>query len=173
MALPTGPIPLVAFDEIIEESWGDSVAQSLNNLNQADDRLLWTPDTEYLATTSTTTWTNWFRVGGSSGVITVPDWAGHVTAHVGINGIHDTGAANDTYILRLKIGPEAGRSIRLSSPLPLGWFPAMWIDRLACSSIEGDRSVWIQAMRTGGADRFAVDNQSDVAVFLTFQGAIG
>ena len=43
MALPTGPIPRVAFEEIIEEDWGDSVAQSLNNIAESHDWLIWSP----------------------------------------------------------------------------------------------------------------------------------
>ena len=89
MALPTGPIPRVAVGEIIEEDWGDSVAQSLNNQAQMFDQMLWTPPSSIEATDSTTTWENWFRVGGSTAEILVPDWAHHLIARVEINGIRD------------------------------------------------------------------------------------
>jgi hypothetical protein len=173
MALPTGPIPLVAFDEIIEESWGDAVAQSLNNLNQSFDRLLWKPTAEMLATTSSTTWTQWFRIGGPTGEITVPDWANKVIVGVGINGIRATGTGDTTYLLAIQVGPEQGRSIRQTNTVaPGGWFGVAWADLINCSAIEGDRSVKVLAMRTAG-NQWAVDTNSDISLTMQFQGAIG
>jgi hypothetical protein len=169
MPLPTGPIPLVAYDEIIEESWGDEVAQSLNNLNQAHARVEWTPPSEVLAPTGSTL-AHWFTIPPE---ITVPDWANHVTVTVQINGVHDTGAGNDSYLLSAHVGPIEGRAIRMTAPVVVGWFPMNWGDYLPCSTAEGDRTIKIWAARIGGSDRWAIDGSTDVFVGLYFHGAIG
>jgi hypothetical protein len=174
MSLPTGPIPRVAFDEIIEENWGDSVAQSLNNLAQRTDYLEWSPTAEMLATTSTTTWTQWFRVGGTTGEITVPDWATHVVIQLHISGIRATVSGNTTYLVTVDVGPTRGRNMRqTNSVAPGGWFSYIWNDVVPCSSIEGDRGVKVMMMRVGAGNQWAVDTDSRVFLQMTFLGAIG
>lgn len=172
MALPTGPIPRVAYDEIIEENWGDSVAQSLNNLTEGTDFIDWTPTAEMLATTSTTTWTQWFRVGGASADITVPDWAHHVIINLHISGIRATVSGNTTYLITVDVGPTRGRLMRqTNSVAPGGWFSYQWNDHIPCSSIEGDRGVKVMAMKVSG-NQWAVDTDSRVFLQMTFLGAI-
>src|SRR5262245_26264474 len=90
MALPTGPIPLVAEGEIIEESWGDSVAQSLNNLTELTDYITWKPDSgaTFDATGSIGGMVDWFTVGASTPKqVTVPDWATSAFAFFQLTGI--------------------------------------------------------------------------------------
>ena len=100
MALPTGPIPRVALDEIIEENWGDWVAQSLNNLAQRRDASNWKPTADINAPTASTM-TVWFNFGGGAGTdITVPDWAQNAYARMEINGVEDLGTPNGTYDLQ-------------------------------------------------------------------------
>lgn len=164
------PIPMVAFDEIIEESWGDKVARSLNRLDEADQQLLWKPTGDIPAPTSGTM-TQWFRVDPDA-EITVPDWAHHVLVNVGLTGLHEEAAGDDTYVLQVVVGPTAGRTVRFTGRAT-GWFAATWTDYLACSSIEGDRSIKINCARIDGDDRWIADVNTDVAVWFVFKGAIG
>ena len=173
MSFPTGPIPRVAYDEIIAEEWGDSVAQSLNNLRERNQRMLWIPDTEYLASTSAapalpSALATWFRVGGSGTTITVPDWAEHAQMSIGINGIRQT-ASSPTYAMQVQVGTQVGRRIRLSGRSD--WFSASWTDYVPVTG--GDTvGVWVNASRLGGTGQFAVDNVSDIAIVFLFDTAI-
>lgn len=175
MALPTGPIPRVAFDEIIEEPWGDSVAQSINNMSQMFEQLIGAPDAETDATESTTTFTNWFRFGGASGEILVPDWAHHLLAKVEIHGVRDEGGGTPTtYDMRVVVGTVEGRVIRQCASAPAGHFSAQWTDWLALDAgDEGTQGVWVQVKRVSGTSHWTIDTDSDVGLFVTFLGAPG
>ena len=139
MALPTGPIPLVAFDTIIEESWGDSVAQSLNNLNQRRSWGEWHPSGEDLAPTASLM-TLWWRFGGSAAVdLDVPDWATVAYVRVEMNGVYHTDTDRSTYLLQLHIGPLTGR-IRHTGHA--GYFAVSWATKLfAIQTATGDRRL--------------------------------
>ena len=129
-----------------------------------------------MATASTTTFTNWFRVGGATGEITVPDWAHHLLARVEINGIRDPGGTASTYLMKLVVGPTEGRQIRMTAPLvgTPGQFLATWTDWLACSSdrrqqrgLDADETGR-RRQPVGGRRRLATS-----ACWLTFLGAAG
>jgi hypothetical protein len=192
MALPTGPIPRVAFDEIIEEDWGDSVAQSLNNLKQAYEHIIWTPDTQYVAPnsySSTGDLAVWFRVGGSSAEVTVPDWATRAIVRVDLNGVGlvgggsgSTDIVHGTYDVQVQIGSVAGRRIRQTihqvGTIPLAsdrdWWGVHWTDYLNVDPVAGDRAVRILAgwYRDPTVDqRWQIDGWSDIGVFITYTAA--
>jgi hypothetical protein len=186
MALPTGPIPLVAFDEPIEESWGDSVAQSLNNLTQLSDYVVWKPDSgvTFDATGSIGGMVDWFTVGGATPKqVTVPTWAekpgSSAYAHFQICGIQyepsPPSASPVSYLLEAKIGSITSRSVRFSGQA--GWFGVQWSSEFL--NIEdiagGDRSIKIRAQKVGpatGTDKWRLFDQSDVAVWIIFRQPI-
>jgi hypothetical protein len=170
MALPTGPITRPAFDEVIEEAFGDSVAQSLNNITQLTDQILWNPPGGFTDDAETAgTMSLWFPVGGATpSTITVPDWASKVFVRFELNGVHFVGA-NCTYKLQGQIGPTVGRSVRFTGQA--GWFQCAWSDSINVSSLEGDRTVKINAQRvdpTSGTMHWQIDDQADIAVWMIF-----
>lgn len=180
MALRTGPIPRVAYDEIIAEEWGDSVAQSLNNLYELSDYVVWSPatGTTYDAVDSIGGMVEWFVLGGATPhQVTVPDWATDAYAHFQICGVRyePTTASNRvSYMLQAKIGSLEGRMVRFSGQG--GWFGMSWsstfhdIDDIA----GGDRSIQIKAQKLegSGTDRWRLFDQSDVAVWIVFKQAV-
>jgi len=178
MALPTGPIPRVAYDEIIAEEWGDSVAQSLDNLAQFMDQAVWPVDsgTEYLATAGTVT-TQWFVVGGATDPdeITVPDWAHHVLARWELNGVQlqPASPSQTSYILQGQVGPADGRGRVRRFTGRAGYFHLTWTDYMPCDALSGDRTLKVFAERVEGSGQFKINDQSDVSVQLLFQGAVG
>lgn len=186
MPLPTGPIPLVAVGDIIQEDWGDSVAQSLNNLTEQTDYLTWSPaaGVNYDATNTSGGSVLWFTVGGGTPEqLYVPSWATHAYVHYQICGVRyePTTASNRvSYMLQANIGSLNGRFVRFSGQG--GWFGMSWSDEFP--DIEdiagGDRSIKIHAQRieAGGAtpgtgtDHWRLFDQSDVAVWVIFKQAI-
>src|SRR5262245_58339980 len=109
MALPTGPIDLVAYDDLIEVSWGNSVAQSLNHLHERKDSGTWKPTAEIQAPTSGTM-TTWFNYGGGTGAdLTIPDWATIATMRMELNGVRNLGTPNATYDFQMFMGTIGGR----------------------------------------------------------------
>jgi len=187
MALPTGPVPRVALDEIIEESWGDSVAQSLNNSGEQHSKLMWSAlPSEILAPTTYSSSGDlpdvWFTVGGTGGpTITVPDWADRALAVVNINGISLGAAGYSTYDLQAQIGDNAGRRIRrtarqvrtISTADDREWFGLSWTEDIDLTD-PGDRHIRIRAgRRYSGDQRWAVDGSSDIGIYLTFLGEFG
>lgn len=185
MALPTGPIPRVAFEEYIEEAWGDSVAQSLNNLAEASTQKLWTPDGIYTAPNSYSSTGDldvWFRVGGPTFEITVPVWATRAVVNVQLNGLSLTGVGDSSYDVQVQIGSTTGRRIRrtarqvnsLVNPDDREWFGLNWTDFLNVTDEVGDRAIRILAglYRSWGTERrWVADNYSDVGVFVAFAAA--
>lgn len=180
MVLKTGPVPRVATGEIIEENWGDSVAQSLNNLTELTDYVVWSPaggdnydaDKDGLMT-------QWFVMGGATPEqLYVPEWATNAFADIQICGVQNqpTGGGRTGYLLQLRIGSLVGRQVRYSGQA--GWFGLGWGSSFA--NIEdiagGDRSVKVFAQRienTGGADdRWRLNDQGDVAVRFMFTQAV-
>ena len=176
MALPTGPIPKVAYGDIIEESWGDSVAQSLNNLTQLADWVTWSPTTGEVHKAETGGVMGvWFTVGGDTPKeVLVPDWAQTALVTYSITGVQQDpeGAGRVTYLLQGQVGPEEGRTVRLSGRG--GWFGMSWADNLNVNPIEGDRTIRIKAQRLEGTgtECWKFFDQSDIAVWLVFSGAI-
>lgn len=180
MALPTGPIPLVAFDEPIEESWGDSVAQSMNNLTELSDYRVWSPATgdHYDAVDTIGGMVDWFTVGGATAQqVTVPEWATNAYAHFQITGVRyqpTDASPRLSYLLQAQIGSLAGRQVRFSGQP--GWFGMSWSSEFP--DIEdiagGDRSVKIRAQKLEGDDgeTWRLFDQSDVAVWIIFRQAI-
>jgi hypothetical protein len=180
MALPTDPIDLVALDDIIEVSWGNSVAQSLNNLTEQSDYVTWKPASgvNYDADIGGTGMPTWFTIGGGTPEqIFVPDWATSAYAHFQICGVqyNPTTAGRTTYLLEAQIGSIHGRSVKYSGQP--GWFGLSWGSEFAAidTIAGGDRSVKINAVRTEGtgSERWRLFDQSDVAVWIIFKGAIG
>src|SRR5262245_7614566 len=180
MALPTGPIPRVAYDEIIAEEWGDSVAQSLNNLNQMHEWVVWSPasGTSFLAETGGLM-VNWFTVGGDSdpSIVTVPDWATRALVTYQINAVvqDPTSAGRVSYLMRGRVGTTAGlgRPVRFSGRA--GYFQCAWSDDINVDPLDGDRTIKIQAQRIEGtgSERWKLFDESDVAVHLIFRNAGG
>lgn len=179
MALPTEPIPLVALDDILEVSWGNGVAQSLNNLTQLTDYVTWKPASgvNYDADIGGTGMPTWFTIGGGTPTqIFVPDWATSAYAHFQICGVqyNPTSASRVSMLLQGQIGSITGRQIRYSGQG--GWFGLSWGSEFP--SIEtiagGDRSIKINAVRVEGtgSDRWRLYDQSDVAVWVVFKQAI-
>src|SRR5262245_17844903 len=117
MPLPTGPIPLVAEGEIIEESWGDSVAQSLNNLTELTDYITWKPASgvTYDATGSIGGMVDWFTIGGGTPKqLMVPTWATSAYIHYQICGVtyQPTDATpRISYLLEAHVGTLTGRGV--------------------------------------------------------------
>lgn len=175
MALPTGPIPRVALDEIIEENWGDSVAQSLNNLAQRRDASNWKPTADINAPTASTM-TVWFNFGGGAGTdITVPDWAQNAYARMEINGVEDLGSPNGTYDLQLFIGTTGGRIIRQTATSDDGFFPIGWTDRIDVSDLAGARKLIVKVAKVSGAAiaaNWKISTNSDIAFDIEYSGAI-
>jgi len=172
MALPTGPIDRVAVGDIIEEDWGDSVAQSLNNVTEMQTWTTWSPpggttiDAEGAGVMST-----WFTVGGSSPTdFVVPDWATDAWVTIDINGIvYSTGTTRTSYLLQLQFGTITGRNIRVTGQG--GWFTATWSSRFATiEDIAGTtRNIRVNAQQLeGGSTRWRLSDQSDVAVAVTY-----
>lgn len=190
MALKTGPIPRVAFDQIIEEDYGDSVAQSLNNMSEMHDQVFWTPDTDYLAPTTyaapPTDLAVWFTVGGSSPhTIWVPDWATRALTRVDLNGIRCQAIGEGTFDVQVQLGTvTSGRRVRrtgrqhdsYTNADEADWFGVSWTDNIDVTTIAGaDRNVRILAgwYRNPGTDkRWIVDQWSDVAVSIIYTPAI-
>ena len=180
MPLPTGPIPLVAVGEIIEEDWGDSVAQSLNNLTEQHDWVTWQPATgvNYDATGTTGGMVAWFTVGGGTPTqIYVPEWATKAYVQYQICGVRyePTTASNRvSYMLQASFGALTGRFVRFTGQG--GWFGMSWGDEfLDVEDIAGgDRSIQIKAQRLEGSstDHWRLFDQSDVAVSVVFKQAI-
>ena len=177
MALPTGPIDLVAFDDLIEVAWGNSVAQSLNNLKERREQQVWAPPSEILAPATAAPalpaeLPNWFRMGGASPLdITIPDWATTVIATVLLNGARDP-TDNTAYAVQVKLGTEFGRRIRQTGRN--GYFGVIWGSEFNVAGIAGDTvGVWIGAGRLSGSGQWRVDGDSDVAITFDFGGAIG
>ena len=178
MALPTGPIPRVAFDEIIEEPWGDSVGQSINNLYEAFTWATWNPagGTEHLAETGGVMGT-WFTLGGPAPIeFQVPDWALQAYVVYSLSGVQylPTSAGRTSYLLQAQFGTLNGRQVRYSGQG--GWFGMTWADQF--TDIEaitsGDRLIRIRAQRVEGTgtERWRFFDQSDIAVSITYHGAI-
>ena len=174
MALPTGPIPRVALDEIIEESWGDSVAQSLNNLREATTWAVWNPagGTEHLAETGGVMAT-WFTLGGTTAIeFQIPDWANQAFVAYSLAGVQylPTSASRTSYLLQAQFGTINGRQVRYSGQG--GWFGMSWADQF--TDIEaiasGDRVIRIRAQRVEGTgtDRWRFFDQSDIAVHVSY-----
>lgn len=191
MALKTGPIPRVAFDQIIEEDWGDSVAQSLNNASEMHDQIFWNPaiGEEYLAPTTYSTTgdlAQWFIVGGSTpATLWVPDWATRAVTRVDLNGIRCAAQGEGTFDVQVQIGTvTSGRRVRrtirqtdaYTNADEADWAGLSWTDNLDVSSINGaDRNVRILAgwYRNPGTDkRWVIDRWSDVAVTVIFTPAV-
>ena len=183
MALPTGPIPLVAVDEIIEESWGDSVAQSLNNINQLVTWKSWNPapGAEFFADNDGLMGT-WFQVGAPDPTeLVVPDWARQAFVTYTLSGvIYDPpGTSTRTsYLLQAEFGTLQGRKVRFSGQG--GWFGMAWTDQfLDIEDVAGDRHIRIKAQRLEGttgdagppmveASRWKFYDQSDIGVQITY-----
>lgn len=176
MALPTGPIPRVAVGEIIEENWGDSVAQSLNNLGERRDAGNWNPETTYDTTTGATMST-WFNFGGSTATdLVIPDWATIATIRIEINGVVNSGTPNSTYDLQMYIGTEGGRIIRMTATSDSGYFPIGWTDRFADLPAPGDRLLKVQVAKVSGASpsgHWTIGTTADVYFDALYGGAIG
>ena len=156
MALPTGPIPRVAFDEIIEEDWGDRVAQSLNNLTRAADCIdLWTRRAAPRHRRhSTTMMTPWFRVGGGTPTITVPDWATSRSSPTDLpasSTIRPPSPAATSYLLQADVGPIQGRLIRRHRPAAAG-SACQWTDQYPRrrGRSKADRSIRVEANAVEG-----------------------
>lgn len=172
MALPTGPIPRVAVGDIIEEDWGDSVAQSANNLTEQFRWTTWSPpagttiDAEGAGIMST-----WFTVGGGTPEdFVVPDWATDCWVTIDINGItYNTGTTRTSYLLQLQFGTITGRNIRLTGQA--GWFTATWSSRFATIEdiASSTRNIKVNAQWLEGAStKWRLSDQSDVAVSVTY-----
>ena len=173
MALPTSPIPLVATGEIIEENWGDSVAQSLNNLKQRKDASNWKPTAEIQAPTAATM-TTWFNYGGGTGTdLTIPDWATLATVRLEMNGVRNLGTPNATYDVQLFFGTVPGRIIRVTATSDAGWFPLGWTDQFASLPGAGARKLLVKVAKVSGGNRWTIDTDSDIAFDVDYGGAIG
>lgn len=180
MPLPTDPIPLVAVGDIIEEDWGDSVAQSLNNLTEQTDFLTWKPASgvNFDATGTIGGPVLWFTVGGGTPEqLYVPQWATTAYVHYQICGVRHqpTDAPRTSYLLQAHLGSLTGRGVRFSGQG--GWFGMSWADEF--TAIEdiagGDRSIKIYAQKiepATGTDQWRLFDQSDVAVSVVFKQAI-
>jgi hypothetical protein len=180
MPLPTGPIPLVAVGEIIEEDWGDSVAQSLNNLTEQHDFLTWKPASgvTYDATGTVGGSVAWFTVGGGTPEqLYVPTWA--TTAYVqyqvcGIQYQPVDSTPRISYLLNAHLGSLTGRGVRFTGQG--GWFGMSWADEFtAVEDIAGgDRSIKIYAQKIEGdsGEVWRLTDQSDVAISVVFKQAI-
>lgn len=189
MPLPTGPIPRVAVGEIIEENWGDSVAQSLNNLTEMIVWRTWSPATgdEYFADNDGLM-TQWFAFGaGGTDPLDfyVPTWARDALVTVTIAGIQydPPGAtARTSYLMQTRLGGLTGKLIRYSGQG--GWFGTTWSDRfLDIEDVVGDRILKVFAQRLEGsagsagppaveASRWNLSPESDVAVSIIYSGGI-
>lgn len=181
MALPTGPIPRVAVDEIIEEAWGDSVAQSLNNLKEGTTWATWSPaaGVEYDAETAGVM-TTWFTFGAGDIEFQIPDWATQAFVLYSISGVAYgpvvSGPAEPghriTYLLRAEFGTIQGRQVRFTGQG--GWFGLTWADQfLDIEDIDtGDRVIRIKAQRIEGSttDTWTLFDQSDMAVQILYYG---
>lgn len=178
MALPTGPISRVAYDEIIAEEWGDSVAQSLNNLSQFLDQAVWPVPTgsEFLAPIGPGAVPPWFVVGGDTDpdLITVPDWAHHVLARWELNGVQlqPASPSQTSYILQGQVGPADGRGRVRRFTGRSGYFHLTWTDYMPCDALAGDRTLKVFSERTEGSGQFKINAESDISVQLMFQGAV-
>ena len=178
MALPSGPIPLVATGEIIEETWGDSVAQSLNNLAQHNTWAVWNPGSgdEFLADTAGLM-TNWFTVGGATPTdLFIPDWAEQAFVTYTITGVQyrpTSPGHNISYLLQAQFGPLEGRLVRFTGQG--GWFGMSWADQfLSIEDAVGDRHIRIKAQRLegSGSDSWAFFDQSDIGVDIRYYNPI-
>lgn len=177
-ALPSGPIPLVAYDAIIEEGWGDSVAQSLNNLTERKGWLTYTPgDAGTPSTINAPTsgaMTTWMEVTD----LFVPDWATIALVHNEIASIHDGSGGPNSYDVELSIGgltDVAGqtRITRHTAPVAAGlWFTVVWACLIDVSTLSGYQPVQILARRVAGSGTWVADGFTGVAIEPSFMGAI-
>lgn len=173
--LPTGPIPTVAYDAIIEEGWGDSVAQSLNNLGQGETFLTWPDDTgsepDHAAPTSSS-FSVWFT---PSQQLFVPQWAGISFFQVSLESIYDTTGGPSTYEVGITIGGvSTDRHILLTAPVAANlWFNLSWSCLVDVSALDGSQTVQIVARRVAGSSHWVFGAPSSALwIKPTYQGPV-
>jgi len=172
--LPTGPIPTVAYDQIIEEGWGDSVAQSLNNLGEASF-LTW-PDpgsggSTSIAAPTTSTMSVWLEPGN----LYIPDWtASDAFIQTSVESVVEGSSGPNTYELQLSIGGvTSGRVCRYTAPVASGqWFTVIWSCLIPVSALTGMQAVQILARRVSGTGVWTATNETAVHVIPTFRDAV-
>jgi hypothetical protein len=181
-ALPVSPIPMVAYNGIIEEGWGDSVAQSLNNLSERKGWLTFTPGDAGTSTTipapTSASMTPWITIPAGNGIF-VPDWATVALVHNEIAAVHEGSGGPNTYDLQLAIGGATGvdglsRIVRQTSPVGANlWFPVVWSCLIDVSALSSYQSVEILARRVAGSGVWTADGLTAVAIEPSYMGAIG
>jgi hypothetical protein len=172
--LPTGPIPQVAYDQIIEEGWGDSVAQSLNNLEDVG-WLTWPAPgsgTTSIPAPSSSSMAPWLEPG----TLFIPDW---VTTDSLIRTVAESivegSSGPNTYELQLSIGGiTSGRVCRVTAPVGSGlWFNVEFSCLIDVTTLSGDQDVVILARRVSGSGVWTATTETAIAVMPWFRGPVG
>jgi hypothetical protein len=174
--LPTDPIPQVAYGAIIEEGWGDSVAQSLNNLNQISF-LTWPADppagsSTPTATPTATSMSTWLEVGQ----LNVPDWlAADALIQTSIEAVVEGTGGPNTYDLDLSVGGiTSGRISRLTAPVASGqWFTVVFSCLIPIQTLTGWQDVEILAHRVSGSGVWTATAETAVAVIPHYRDPVG
>lgn len=175
-ALPYAPIPTVAYDAIIEEGWGDSVAQSLNNVNEAEQWLTY-PDESGTSIDIDAPTASTFSVWLSPGQLYIPDWAALTIVNTELASITEKTGGPNTLELQLSIGGIVSDKLcRTTAPVGAGqWFSVFWACRIDVSTLTGLQDVQIFARRISGSGTWnfgGVGQHCGLGVFPRFIGAV-